>query len=99
MSLFEGFGLPILEAQSQNCIVITSDLQPMNEVGGIGAIYANPTDVDSIKKALIKVISMSNEEHVNRITEGKKNVKKYSVDVVTDQYLQLYHKLNKHLLI
>ncbi|MCS3871089.1 glycosyltransferase involved in cell wall biosynthesis [Chryseobacterium ginsenosidimutans] len=33
-SLYEGFGLPILEAQARNCVVITSDFRPMNDVAG-----------------------------------------------------------------
>lgn len=51
-SLYEGFGLPILEAMSLGCPAITSHISSLPEVGGDAAIYVNPKDVSSIADAM-----------------------------------------------
>lgn len=54
-SLFEGFGIPIIEAIACNVPVITSDVTSMPEVGGDAALYADPTDVDMIAGQLNRI--------------------------------------------
>jgi len=54
-SLHEGFGLPILEAMSCGCPVITSNVSALPEVAGDSALFINPLDVDSIEQAMIKI--------------------------------------------
>lgn len=56
-SLFEGFGIPILEAYSCQVPVITSNVTSMPEVGGEAAIYVDPLSVDSIANAMIDVFN------------------------------------------
>ncbi len=51
-SLFEGFGLPILEAMSAGCPVLTSDTSSIPEVAGAAALLVNPLDIDSIADGL-----------------------------------------------
>lgn len=51
-SLAEGFGLPIVEAQSCGCPVITSSTTSMPEVASLGALYVNPFKKDQVKRAL-----------------------------------------------
>ncbi|ANQ47868.2 glycosyltransferase family 4 protein [Flammeovirga sp. MY04] len=55
-SLNEGFGLPILEAQSIGRPVLTSNISSMLEVAGNGALLIDPYDVSSIKKSLETII-------------------------------------------
>ena len=54
-SLHEGFGLPLLEAMSCGCPVITSHSSAMLEVGGDAALFVNPLDVDSIEHAMREI--------------------------------------------
>ena len=89
-SVYEGFGLPILEAQANNVIPIISNLSPMSEVGGIGVIYVNPFSIDSIRTAVLKALKLSDDEKADFIKLGRENLKKYEVDQVSQQYLELY---------
>ncbi|MDQ0593044.1 glycosyltransferase involved in cell wall biosynthesis [Chryseobacterium ginsenosidimutans] len=91
-SLYEGFGLPILEAQARNCVVITSDISPMNDVAGIGALFVDPYNTEEIRNSIIKIIS-NDDIKKELILKGHKNVKKYSPEIVVKQYIALYQKI------
>jgi glycosyltransferase involved in cell wall biosynthesis len=56
-SLSEGFGLPILEAMACGAPVVTSNLPPMAEIAGRGAILVDPYSVESIAEALAVVLN------------------------------------------
>ncbi|MBI2085986.1 glycosyltransferase family 4 protein [Candidatus Daviesbacteria bacterium] len=79
-SLFEGFGLPILEAQACGCPVITSNLSSMPEVGGPpaggAAVYVNPYDIDDIVSGMGRI--MNHELRIKLIKIGLENVKRFS---------------------
>ena len=51
-SLYEGFGLPILEAQACGCPVIASNTSSIPEVAGESVLYINPHDIDNIRRVL-----------------------------------------------
>ncbi|MDP2902341.1 MAG: glycosyltransferase family 1 protein [Methylovulum sp.] len=51
-SLYEGFGLPVLEAMLMKCPVITSNVSSLPEVGGDAVLYVNPLDVGEIAAAI-----------------------------------------------
>jgi glycosyltransferase involved in cell wall biosynthesis len=51
-SLQEGFGWPVIEAQACGCPVFTSNLAPMNEIGGEGAVYVDPDDPEAMAGAI-----------------------------------------------
>ena len=55
-SLYEGFGLPILEAMSCGAPVITSNTSSMPEISGDAALLFNPTDVGQLTTLLLEVI-------------------------------------------
>ncbi len=56
-SLYEGFGLPLLEAQAFGAPVIASDRGALPEVGGAGAVYVDPTDAEAIAAAIETLIT------------------------------------------
>jgi len=59
-SLYEGFGLPVLEAMAYECPVICSNAASLPEVGGKAALYFDPNDMQSLKKLFNKVATESN---------------------------------------
>lgn len=75
-SLFEGFGLPILEAQACGCPVITSNLSSMPEVAGKGAIYVNPYDIDDIVKGMKEI--ENGKLRMEKVKLGLENIKRFS---------------------
>lgn len=93
-SLYEGFGLPILEAQAHNCAVITSNISPMRELASDSALLVNPESSAQIKEAVEKIIK-NPELKKKLILQGRENIKKYSMENITKQYIQLYHKIVK----
>lgn len=76
-TFYEGFGLPILEAQSVGTPVITSNISSMPEVAGKSAVLVDPKDANEIAEAIHKLIS--DESYKNDIIEkGLENVKRFS---------------------
>ena len=88
-SLYEGFGLPILEGQKAGRVVLTSNISPMKEVAGEGAFFVDPYDPDSIRTGIKKIMA---DEHFRNdiIKKGFENLNQYEVQHIADQYLNLY---------
>lgn len=95
-SLFEGFGMPIIEGQATGRIVITSNLSPMKDVAGNGAILVDPYSVKNIKNAYLSVIQNKSIRE-NLIHEGLKNIENYKIGKVAQQYIELYKKLYENI--
>ncbi|MCW4586921.1 glycosyltransferase family 4 protein [Gluconacetobacter entanii] len=55
-SLYEGFGLPPLEAMACGCPVVAADIPVLHEVCGPAAIYANPADPDAIAQSVVRIL-------------------------------------------
>jgi glycosyltransferase involved in cell wall biosynthesis len=91
-STYEGFGMPILEAQSVGRAVLTSDISPMTEVAGEGALKVDPFDVDAIRVGLMRLLT-DRELRTHLIDEGFRNVAKYSAESIAVQYAELYREV------
>lgn len=77
-SLYEGFGMPVVEAQAVGVPVVVSKSSSLPEVAGESAIFIdNPEDVDSIKIALEKVLSLTSKQRDLIVKEGKENSKRF----------------------
>ncbi|MBI2020069.1 glycosyltransferase family 4 protein, partial [Candidatus Daviesbacteria bacterium] len=90
-SLFEGFGLPILEAQASGCPVITSNISSMPDVAGKGAIYVDPYNTDDIVDAMIRV--KGKEEREKLIKKGFENIKRFSWEKCAAQTLEVFEQV------
>jgi glycosyltransferase involved in cell wall biosynthesis len=91
-SRHEGFGLPIIEAQSMGKPVITSNRSPMIETSGGAAYLADPSDPASIREGIEKVI---NDEayRSDLVKRGLENVKRYEPVAIAKQYEALYNHI------
>ncbi len=91
-SLYEGFGLPVVEAQAVGRAVVTSKLEPMIEVSGGAACLVDPYSIESIRSGVLKVI----EDHAYRnslINQGCVNVQRYSLIKIVRDYERLYDQM------
>lgn len=93
-SLYEGFGLPVLEAMKYGCPVITSNVSSLPEAGGTAALYINPKDVNDIKEKIEKVLS---DEKLRKqmIERGYEQIKKFSWEKTARQTLKVLEELAK----
>ncbi len=91
-STIEGFGMPILEAQTVGRVVITSPISSMPEVGGDAVCYADPFNVNDIRIAIDKVIE-NDAYRNNLIALGFENIKRFNPETVALQYSDLYAKI------
>ena len=94
VSTYEGFGLPILEAQVTGRPVLTSDLSPHREVAGReGALLVDPYDAGAIRTGLQRLLTDASYRE-DLITNGRANAAQYAIGAIAQQYLDLYHSLS-----
>lgn len=87
-SLYEGFGLPVVEAMKYGCPVITSNVSSMPEAGGEAAIYVDPEDADDIAAKIIKVVTDKNLR--KELSEkGKKQAAQFSWEKTAKETLKV----------
>jgi glycosyltransferase involved in cell wall biosynthesis len=92
VSTYEGFGLPIIEAQYVERPVITSNCSSMPEVAAAGACLVDPFDVNSIRAGFERVIG--DAAYRERIVQhGRENRGRFALKTVADQYLELYRRV------
>lgn len=91
-STYEGFGLPIVEAQAVGRPVITSRLWSMPEVAGNGACLVDPYDIESIRSGVQRVI-MDATYRESLIQAGFHNVKRFRTEVIAAYYADLYREV------
>ena len=76
-SLFEGFGLPVLEAQTTGVAVMCAKNSALPEIAGDAALLVDPEDVDEIAKAMLR-LSQDEKLRQELIAKGYENVKRFS---------------------
>ena len=92
VSTYEGFGMPVIEANAVGRPVITSNIEPMKTVAGDAALLVNPYDVQEIRKGILQIIN-NDELRQQLIKNGQKNAAKYSPQNIAMQYFKLYKEL------
>jgi glycosyltransferase involved in cell wall biosynthesis len=92
-TLYEGFGLPIIEAQKAGRAVLTSNLSPMKEVAGGGACLVDPNEIPSIRQGMLKLIK--DHDFRNQLVQiGFQNVRRFEVDRIAAEYLKVYEEVS-----
>lgn len=88
-SLYEGFGLPIVEAQAHGVPVLTSNVTAMPEVGGDSVFYVNPLEVDEIRQGVLNLIENESLKS-SLITKGFENIKRFEIENIAQKYMEWY---------
>ncbi|HET6558844.1 MAG TPA: glycosyltransferase family 1 protein [Prolixibacteraceae bacterium] len=89
-SIFEGFGLPVAEAQASGCPVITSNVSSLPEAGGNAALYCDPEKPEEIGRAIENLLS-DQSLRKTLIANGKLNAQRFTQENYARQLRQLYN--------
>ena len=88
-SIYEGFGIPILEAFACDCPVLLSNCSCFPEIGGDAVEYFDATDSNSMTEK-IRLLLDSKDRRMELISKGRKRLQKFSWDVASYKTQQLY---------
>lgn len=94
ISLFEGFGMPVIEAQKVGRPVITSSIPVLKEVGGDACVYVDPENVDDMHNGFVKLFSDA-ELRKQCVERGLENVKRFELEEILSEWNNLYNSLSK----
>ena len=88
-SLYEGFGMPIIEGQSIGRPVLTSNISPTKEVAANAAVLVEPTSPESIRNGYETLLKNS-EKYIEK---GFENIKRFSLSRISKEYFEIYNKI------
>lgn len=91
-SIYEGFGLPILEAYKNECPVLLSNGSCFPEVAGTAAAYFETFSVESLVEQM-SILLESPTERAGFIEKGKEKLSRYSIDTCVDNTIKTYQSL------
>lgn len=91
-TLYEGFGIPLLEAFSNRCPVACSNTSSLPEVGGDAAVYFLPTDTDSIS-ATVRDLIENQQLRNDLIQKGIKRIAQFSWQKTAEETKNVYQKV------
>jgi glycosyltransferase involved in cell wall biosynthesis len=92
-SLYEGFGLPIIEGFKAGRVVVTSNLSPMKDIAKQAACLIDPLDSNAIREGILKVIKDASFR-AQLINEGLNIAKSYQPEVIAELYYNYYRSIN-----
>lgn len=88
-SLFEGFGMPVIEAMAAGCPVSCSNTTTLPEVAGDAAVFFNPKDPEDIAKAILDVWQ-NKQLKARLISSGKKNTERFHTKQMIDSHMTAF---------
>ncbi len=95
-SLYEGFGLPVLEAMAYGCSVVVSNVSSLPEIAEKAGIYVDPEDVESIAKGMRTALDEREKRSgKERIAAGLTQVKKFTWEKAAKQTLEVLKEVGK----
>jgi glycosyltransferase involved in cell wall biosynthesis len=92
ISLYEGFGMPIIEAQKVGRVVITSQRGSIPEIAADSVHYVDPLNIIEINKGF-KLLINNEQYRDSLIIKGFNNVSRFSLSSIIKQYKQLYREI------
>ena len=95
ISLYEGFGLPVLEAMQSGTPIITSNISSMPEVAGDAGLLVNPLDIQDILSAISSVLT-NDSQMQDMIEKGLVQAQKFSWDKCANSIIDACEYASKH---
>jgi glycosyltransferase involved in cell wall biosynthesis len=92
-SLYEGFGIPLLEAMACGTLVVAARAASLPEIGGEHAIYVDPEDESSIVEGLDRACEMSSDERRRRIDDARRWAAGFTWDRAADETAAIYRRV------
>lgn len=94
-SLYEGFGIPVLEAFSLQVPVLASDIPSLREIGSNAIYYANPSNLDEFSKALYD-ISINKDIRNGLIGSGNKRAELFSWEKTARKLMEIFNNIKNN---
>jgi len=91
-STYEGFGMPVIEANAAGRPVVSGNVSAIPEVAGNAAIFVDPYDVGSIRAGILKVIEDENYRQ-QLVKNGLENIKRFKPEAIALEYLNVYEEI------
>ncbi|NHC45897.1 glycosyltransferase family 4 protein [Motilibacter aurantiacus] len=93
-SLYEGFGLPLVEAMALGCPVVASDAGPMREIAGDAAVFVDPQSVESISAAIARVMADADlRESMSR--RGRERSQRFDWDAAAGRLIEVIERVEQ----
>ena len=92
-SLYEGFGIPVVEALAHGCLVVVSNTSSLPEVAGDAGIYINPENVDDIARGTCEALQLKPEQRRDLIQRGQEQIKKFSWEKCAKKTLEVLNSM------
>lgn len=93
-SIYEGFGMPVIEGQKTGRVVVSSNIEPIKEIAGEGAYLIDPFSVEDMRNAYLEVIK-NKELRTTLIKKGLLNVNRFEARKIAQQYIEVYNSIEK----
>ncbi len=93
VSLYEGFGIPVLEAMKYGCPVIVSNVSSLPEVVGEAGILVDPENAEKIAEGLLRILRLPNEERQEMIEKGRVQAAKFSWEKCAQETLNVLQEV------
>lgn len=91
-SLYEGFGIPVIEAMSNGCPAVLSNTSSLPEIGGAAALYFDPLDPESIAHTVERCLN-DDAQRAEMITKGRVQAGGFSWETTAQQTAEIYRSL------
>jgi len=88
-SLFEGFGIPLVEAMASGCPILASRATSLPEIGGEAACYFNPASAEELGMAILHLLNDA-ELRADLAARGRKRAKLFSADKLASRHLEAF---------
>ena len=93
-SLYEGFGIPVLEAFEKQLPVVTTRVSSLPEVGGDAAFYIDdPHDASALAAQLRRALTLTESERADLNKRTERRLKKFSWEKNADEIMRVFKKL------